>query len=1115
MSAAEQIAKQLANAANVRKVWQDVIINVKEYGALGGTHDDTTAFQQAINYAISTGKSDIWLPPGTYTYTTLTGTEGITFYGDNVTLNGTTVLNVSSFNAMRIRIDSFTADTAELEANQGDLTQLNTADKTSLVNALKEVKTQADTTVTTITNIGNASPKGTYATLTALQTAFPTGATGIYIVTADGKWYYWNGTAWTGGGVYQSTGIADGTVFPESTVFMKRGKNLFNKDTSTAGYYVDGTNGNLVANAALSVSDYMDVTASTQYTQSKGHHIAFYDSAKVFISGQTLAADTTIPRTFTSPAGARYMRSSCYTQYLIGYQIELGASTTSFEPYGPKMDYLQISQNALNALASSGRKLGAPVLSEYVKGKNLFDSSKRTLNNFVDASSGALSSNTTYDATDYIPVVPGQTYSASYKHQVAFYDSGKLYVSGISNIGDPAGHTFVVPAGCYFVRQGVDKNYVSTFQLELGSVKTAYEPYLFTLSGLSVDDPTFKRLLTVQKLPIAQLSEVGPGVNLADKTKFTSGQFPNYQTGLLQASASYSATDYIPVDPNTQYFQSFAHQTAFYDANKVYISGLNSPSTAPEYPNGRAITTPANTKYVRCAVGVAYVDSFQLEIGSIGTAYSSYQLKIQSGYIPQITESMLKDGVVSKNKLSFLERKNIVDESKAVTGFFVSSVTGTLTANATYFATDFTAVDPNTVYTQSADGQLAFYDASKAFISGLTGDGTSGLPKTYTTPANAAYVRCSTKNIDTFQLEKGSTSTEYVPYASVYLPADLIPKSAAGDDILVFLPTEICVAVGRTIELYNKQVAWCGNIDNYHFKWDCQVGSNLKRKFSVKGVTVGNYPLTLNVYNNNMALVKTASTTIKVVAASVAARTVLCIGDSLTNNTSTPKPWMGEVRSLSANNVSFVGTRGTTTGEKHEGRSGFTAGNYLTATAYSFEGEGVHPFWDGSRFNWSYYKTNTGINPNAVQIWLGTNGIALDPTTNAGNIKQMIDYIRQDDASIPIYVVFTLYRGNQNGLGVQTSVEGYAANRGAWEVEEAKKVYNLMVRLNDLLSAYTNLYFTPVSLAHDSEYNFGAVSTPVNPRAAQTELLPTEATHPQSQGYLQIADIMFSVFATH
>ncbi|MEH7246457.1 GDSL-type esterase/lipase family protein [Neobacillus niacini] len=60
---------------------------------------------------------------------------------------------------------------------------------------------------TKIASVATGSPKGVYATVAALQTAFPTGNTNVYVVSADGKWYYWNGSAWTAGGTYQATGI--------------------------------------------------------------------------------------------------------------------------------------------------------------------------------------------------------------------------------------------------------------------------------------------------------------------------------------------------------------------------------------------------------------------------------------------------------------------------------------------------------------------------------------------------------------------------------------------------------------------------------------------------------------------------------------------------------------------------------------------------------------------------------------------------------------------------------------------------------------------------------------------------------------------------------------------
>lgn len=54
----------------------------------------------------------------------------------------------------------------------------------------------------------SGSPKGTYATVDALKSAYPSGTSGIYVVLADGKWYYWSGSAWTAGGTYLSTADA-------------------------------------------------------------------------------------------------------------------------------------------------------------------------------------------------------------------------------------------------------------------------------------------------------------------------------------------------------------------------------------------------------------------------------------------------------------------------------------------------------------------------------------------------------------------------------------------------------------------------------------------------------------------------------------------------------------------------------------------------------------------------------------------------------------------------------------------------------------------------------------------------------------------------------------------
>lgn len=65
-----------------------------------------------------------------------------------------------------------------------------------------------------LNNVGDMSPKGVFLTKAALEAAYPSGANGIYVVTADGNWYFWKvSTAeWVSGGVYQSTQLADGSI---------------------------------------------------------------------------------------------------------------------------------------------------------------------------------------------------------------------------------------------------------------------------------------------------------------------------------------------------------------------------------------------------------------------------------------------------------------------------------------------------------------------------------------------------------------------------------------------------------------------------------------------------------------------------------------------------------------------------------------------------------------------------------------------------------------------------------------------------------------------------------------------------------------------------------------
>ncbi len=97
----------------------------------------------------------------------------------------------------------------------------------------------SESEASTYKEIIDGSPRGVYANLSALQTAFPTGTSGVYLTSDDGHWHYWNGTAWADGGVYLTDlGLSDeyyeNLEISELNGYVKTDGTI---DTSTGKHY--------------------------------------------------------------------------------------------------------------------------------------------------------------------------------------------------------------------------------------------------------------------------------------------------------------------------------------------------------------------------------------------------------------------------------------------------------------------------------------------------------------------------------------------------------------------------------------------------------------------------------------------------------------------------------------------------------------------------------------------------------------------------------------------------------------------------------------------------------------------------------------------------------------
>ncbi|MCP1124554.1 right-handed parallel beta-helix repeat-containing protein [Bacillus sp. 3103sda1] len=133
--------------------------------------------------------------------------------------------------AVESRVSNIVSDSGDsnieiVDARQGKDGEIYTSlrDHTNAIHTKIDEKAEK----TELQAVASGSPKGVYPTLYALQSSLPTGGNGIYVVTADGNWYYWNGSYWAAGGIYQSTGLSpksvDETKFSDS-VYTKLSKN--------------------------------------------------------------------------------------------------------------------------------------------------------------------------------------------------------------------------------------------------------------------------------------------------------------------------------------------------------------------------------------------------------------------------------------------------------------------------------------------------------------------------------------------------------------------------------------------------------------------------------------------------------------------------------------------------------------------------------------------------------------------------------------------------------------------------------------------------------------------------------------------------------------------------
>lgn len=305
------------------------------------------------------------------------------------------------------------------------------------------------------------------------------------------------------------------------------------------------TTGGFISNATLKRTGYLTIDRTQDLTfrgyDNAGTTISlcfFYDINYVPISGYTTGSagekTVTIPAE-DIPTNAVYIIVSADVTDDDTFVLGVNTCSSMGESLRNKLSTSQLKTTIIEDKAGSPLDAtAAKLLVAKSVGKNLFNPSDTgvELGHYINYTNGNAMVNSNYNATGFIPVIAGETYSMPYIYMIAYYNAAKAYISGI----ETATKTQTAPAGAAYIRCTIDTAAWDSFQFEHGTLVTYYERYT-ELSGMPIE-PTPEIILPDKIYAVVgdtlQLFKRGfvKAVNPYNYDVFIScakgGQFPRY-----------------------------------------------------------------------------------------------------------------------------------------------------------------------------------------------------------------------------------------------------------------------------------------------------------------------------------------------------------------------------------------------------------------------------------------------------------------------------------------------------------------------------------------------------------------------------------------------------------
>lgn len=449
----------------------------------------------------------------------------------------------------------------------------------------------------------------------------------IYVYTGTttsaltkGHWYFWNGSAWTDGGVYNSTAFTTDTTLTiaGAAADAKATGNVRNALTDTfspLSFSPAWTNGYFaLANGAAASSSKYRRTSELWSGACYRSAIEIDDSTYEFVLTFYDSTGTT--------SGTGYLGHSSYNQgviYIPDTAALFGISVRRVDGATlASADYSAISA-ALHAFTATDTTLSLKEKAADARVTGLAISAtdsgtNKALNFFgydnnlltweqggINASDGTdLGSTTVIRTVGYFDVTDIYNFDveipSGFRFRIYRYDDNGVFKSASSN--------YTATKTSINTRSSQGTKYRFILADNSASPRSIYpqegpllslRAYQNTNSLLKLASPSTQYIDTT--VPLQKVAGVTkfPG-NLFDPTNALNNYYIVYNTGERDSLTGYYATGYIPVVGGTTYKANHGRNLAWYDSSYVFISGVQGTSIQT------GITAPASAAYIRFSI---------------------------------------------------------------------------------------------------------------------------------------------------------------------------------------------------------------------------------------------------------------------------------------------------------------------------------------------------------------------------------------------------------------------------------------------------------------------------------------------------------------------------------